>query len=408
MSNLTITICGCGNGAHACAALMSLKGHRVSLYSPLAEEIERFRAAYRENGGLTMRFGAGLLSGLEELNPQALEAVETHEGIRLDAISSDAARVIPRASIVFVITPSFAHRSILKAIRPYLAHNSLLVFLPSRSGLEFEMRALLPGARAMAFQTLPWATRISEFGKEVFISARKKSILAAALPSDLSEVFFCQMESLLEMEIVRVRHIFTLTLSNVGQIIHPGIMYSIFKKAPRARYPADALPLFYQGIDPEGGERLERMSEEIRAIAAAAADLNPDIEVDKVPRIRDWLLASYGGQIEDTTSVYRMFLTNRAYAGLRAPVRKDGEGTYIPDFSTRYIVEDIPYGLLVTKSIGMMVGIETPTIDEVLLGIDGWTGNDYMGRLDKVKSISGRSRLPEIYGFNDLRDIIGL
>ena len=403
MSGLTITVCGCGNGAHACAALMSLKGHTVNLFSTLQDEIDLFRRAYEENGGFTVRIGSGLLSGLEGVDK--LTEIETHERIQIGKISANASEVIPQSSIIFIVVPSFAHNSIIKSIKPFLSSNSLLVFLPSRGGLEFEINAFLPRASVMAFQTLPWATRIRSFGKEVLISARKKSIYAAASPSDLSEIFFYQLENLLEMEIVRVKNMFTLTLSNIGQIVHPGIMYSIFKKNPHALYPADALPLFYQGVDEEGGRLLSRMSDEVRTIATVLSKTIPSVELDKVLHIRDWLMLSYRDQIADTSSVCRMIVTNRAYEGLKAPLRQTGDGLYTPDFSSRYITEDIPYGLLVTKSIGTMVNVETPAIDEVLLGIGSWTGHDYMGRLKNAKEISATSRLPEAYGINNIKDL---
>ena len=406
MTGLTITICGCGNGAHACAALMSLKGHRVNVFSPLEDEISSFQNAYSENGGLTMRFGAGLLSGLDALDEGALAQIETYEDLRLEKISSNPQEVIPQASLIFVIVPAFAHKNILKSIAPHLSRDSLLVFLPSRGGLELELKSIVPEARVMAFQTLPWATRIHKFGKEILISARKNSILAAARPMDLSELFFAQLEHLLDMEIVPVKHMATLTFSNIGQIVHPGIMYSIFKKNPTERFAADKLPFFYQAIDEEGGNRLSCMSEELIKIAGVAGHINSDIETNRVLHIRDWLKTSYEGLIADESSVCRMIVTNKAYDGLRAPVRKLEDGLYTPDFGTRYITEDVPYGLLISKSIAIMGGVDTPTIDEVLSGIDRWTGLDYLGRLNVLKSIKASSRLPELYGIDTLEDLL--
>lgn len=405
MSHLTITICGCGNGAHACAALMSLKGHKVNIYSPLEEEISRFRQGYEKNGGLTMRFGSGLLSGLEAMDPRELAKIETYEGLQLAAISSDPGAVIPQASIVFVIVPAFAHGNILMNIRPYLNRNSLLVFLPSRGGLEFQLRSLVPRVQAIAFQTLPWSTRIHSFGEEVLISARKKSIQAAAQPSHISNLFFHQMEELLDMEVLRVKHMFTLTLANVGQIIHPGIMYSNFKKDHRQRFTAENKPLFYQGLDEEGGRRLGAMSDEILEIARQVAKICPDVEPEQVPHLREWLLTSYEGQIEDTSTLQKMFVTNKAYNGLRSPMKEVEPGVFEADFSSRYTVEDVPYGLLVTKSIGLMAGVATPAIDEVLQGLDEWTGYNYLDKLANVKSISAASRLPEVYGISSLRTL---
>lgn len=405
MSHLTITICGCGNGAHACAALMSLKGHKVNIYSPLEEEIERFHRGYGKNNGLRMRFGSGLLSGLEAIDPQELAKIETHEGLKLAAITSDPAAVIPQASIIFVIVPAFAHGNILTNIRPYLNSNSLLVFLPSRGGLEFQLRALVPQVQAMAFQTLPWSTRIHSFGEEVLISARKKSIQAAAQPANISSLCFHQMEELLDMEVQRINHMFTLTLANVGQIIHPGIMYSNFKKDCRQRYTADSKPLFYQGLDEEGGRRLEAMSDEILEIARKVAEVCPGVEPDQIMHLREWLLSCYEGEIGDTSTLQKMFITNKAYDGLRSPMKEVEPGVFEADFSSRYIIEDVPCGLLITKSVAQIAGVSTPAIDEVLQGLDNWTGYNYLGKLASVKSISATSRLPEVYGITTLQSM---
>lgn len=406
MAGLTITICGCGNGAHACAALMSLKGHCVNIYSPLEDEILQFQRGYDEERGMTMKFGPRLLSGEENLMGEDAEPIKIHSDIKLNKISSNASQVIPDASVIFIITPAFAHRNILESLKPYLSRHSTLVFLPSRGGLELEVRTVIPGVSVLAFQTLPWAVRTTKFGRQVVISGKKKCIMAASIPADLSNLIFCQMELLLDMRIIRLRDIFTLTLSNVGQIIHPGIMYSIFKKDPCATYSPDCLPLFYQGLDEEGGLLLEQMSDEICRIAEMAAYRYPQIETDKVLPIRDWLLASYEGQIADTTSVYKMFITNRAYAGLKAPVRMMEDGRCQPDFSTRYITEDIPYGLLVTKSIAMMLGAGTPAIDEVLTGIDRLGGCRYVDGLNAVKKLSAASRLPESYGIRTIQQML--
>ena len=407
MRNLTITICGCGNGAHACAAQLSIQGHTVNMYSPISEEVARFKDAYAKNGGLTMRFGGELHTCLSSENPTYSENVETVEHIRINKITDNAAEVIPGASVIFIIVPAFAHKNVLKHIKPYLDKNSLIVFTPSRSGVEFEINSILPGANVIAFQTLPWATRIKKFGSEIFIFARKESILAASMPGDISDVFFSQMEQLLLMKIIRAKHIFTISLANVGQILHPTITYSVFKNDPKKVYTLDNLPLFYGGINEEGAERLSRVSDEIREIAVAAAKINPDIEVDRVLHLRDWLNLSYSNQIEDKSSLYKMIITNPAYKGSMAPVKKIGEGKYIPDFTTRYIVEDVPYGMLVVKSIAMMVDVKTPAIDEVLTGIDDWTGNNYLGRMKGAKTLSSTSRLPEIYGVSNAQELFG-
>ncbi len=42
-------------------------------------------------------------------------------------------------------------------------------------------------------------------------------------------------------------------------------------------------------------------------------------------------------------------------------------GNFVPDFKHRYLVEDIPFGLLVIRGIGCIAGVATPNMDKVLL-----------------------------------------
>ena len=121
MNKLEVTICGCGNGAHACAAMLSRQGHIVNIYSPLSDEIDLFKANYEQNDGLTLNIGLGNIAGLgygmcgysEESNIE----METYKGLKINKITDRAEEAIPGASIIIVITPAFAHRDILNNVK---------------------------------------------------------------------------------------------------------------------------------------------------------------------------------------------------------------------------------------------------------------------------------------------------
>lgn len=405
MNRLNITICGCGNGSHACAALLSRKGHIVNIYSPIEKEIELFKESYTKNNGLILKMGPGIM---EELNSSTdnMRDVEVFENLKINKITSIASEVIPESSLIFIITPSFAHKNILYSIKDYVSENSLLVFLPSRGGLEYEAKAIIPQINLVAFQTLPWACRTKTFGSEIYISGTKRRIQAASLPSNISHMFFYVLEELLELKIERIKHITTLTLANLGQVFHPGIMYGSFKYNPNITFDKDNIPLFYQGISEETAQLLTDMSFEIQSVAKKLNESNENIEYTKVLHIKDWLLSSYEGLIDDTYSLHKIITTNAAYKGIRVPVKKVDENLFSPDFGSRYIVEDVPYGLLVTKSIAMMVNIDTPVIDEVIISLGKWTGNDYMDNLKKLLEFASHSRMPQFYGVHYNSDYI--
>jgi len=52
---------------------------------------------------------------------------------------------------------------------------------------------------------------------------------------------------------------------------------------------------------------------------------------------------------------------------------KEAPGKFVPDFHYRFLAEDVPYGLVVSRGIGEIVGVPTPTLDVVVRWArNGW------------------------------------
>ena len=137
--------------------------------------------------------------------------------------------------------------------------------------------------------------------------------------------------------------------------------------------------MFYQGLSQEGARTLAELSDDVQAIRTR---LEPEVDLSAVRPLFDWLLQSYGDAIADPSTLHSAFVTNRAYAGLKAPVREvtadavqraDGgrdSGQFVPDFRARYLAEDVPFGLAVSRAIAKMADVQTPTMDRVI----AWAG----------------------------------
>ena len=114
----------------------------------------------------------------------------------------------------------------------------------------------------------------------------------------------------------------------------------------------------------------------------------------------------YPQDISDKTNLHTAIQTNAAYQGLKHPVKKTEDGKFLPDFSHRYMTEDIPFGLVVIRGIAEIMGIETPNIDKVLTWSQQQMGKEYL--VDKKlqgKDIS-TSRAPQSYGFTTIESIL--
>jgi hypothetical protein len=175
------------------------------------------------------------------------------------------------------------------------------------------------------------------------------------------------------------------------------------------------VPLFYQGLSQYGAKLLVALSDDVQAIRSR---LESEVDLSAVRPLFDWLLRSYGDAIADPSTLHSAFVTNRAYAGLKAPVREvaadlvrradathraggvRGAGRFVPDFEARYLAEDVPFGLAVSRAIAKMANVQTPTIDKVISWTGTRLGKDYLGR------DAGQARIPQAFGLDSLDQLL--
>ena len=126
----------------------------------------------------------------------------------------------------------------------------------------------------------------------------------------------------------------------------------------------------------------------------------------QVVNIYYWYMRCYPEDISDKTNLYTAIQTNAAYQGLKHPVKKSDDGKYLPDFTYRYMTEDIPYGLVVIRGIAEIVGVETPNIDKVLLWSQEKMGKEYLVNSKIQGKDVEKSRAPQRYEFTTLESIL--
>ncbi len=126
------------------------------------------------------------------------------------------------------------------------------------------------------------------------------------------------------------------------------------------------------------------------------------IDLSQVPTLYEWLLKSYTGQIGDVSTLARSFQTNKAYQGLKAPIRKIDKDRYEPDFQSRYLLEDVPTGLVVSAGLARLADVPVPTIDDVILTTSAWMGKQYLRNGDFIGADILQTRLPQNFEIKDL------
>lgn len=85
--------------------------------------------------------------------------------------------------------------------------------------------------------------------------------------------------------------------------------------------------------------------------------------------MKERIISMYGDQVSDKSSLKRVFNTNTAYSRITfpmVPVDKSGEKVVL-NLNARFFWEDVPFGLLILKDIGELVGVKTPNIDRMII-----------------------------------------
>lgn len=92
--------------------------------------------------------------------------------------------------------------------------------------------------------------------------------------------------------------------------------------------------------------------------------------------IKERILTMYGGQISDTSSLKRIFNTNKGYSRVPFPMipvpgqdlknTPPGDVQVVLNKNARFFWEDLPYGLVILKDIANIVGVPSPNITRAI------------------------------------------
>ena len=383
---IQIAICGGGNAAHVLTGLLSSrKEYSVHVYTPFGDEAQRWQDGVAQAGGITVVTTNGKVLG------------------RPSSIGSDPSAAVAGSQLILLALPAFAHESIIKQIAEHIPPGAWVGALPARGGFDLCARDILSRRSKeigiFGLQTLPWACRIQQYGQQVMILGTKEQVDLTAWPPALANIISSSLQAPLGVKLNPIASFLSLTLADTGQLIHPGIMYGLFHDWTGESYERPRL--FYQGVDASIAETLQQMSDEVQVVRRALEAHYPELDLSAVRPLGEWLQRSYRRSIEDSRTLQSSFTTNRSYAGLPAPMQQR-DGGFIPDFHSRYLSEDVPFGLLVTRGIAELAGIVTPVVDSVLTWAQKRLDREYLvdGKLQGTDIFNTRS--PQRYGYVSL------
>ncbi len=408
-SELNYTVVGGGNASHVMVAMLSVAGARVKVWASFQDEAARFKEGMERNGGVQV-------TGVVEM-----------KGTPAD-VTKDPEQGLADADVILMALPSFAVNDLLPIVCAHCKDGALIGYMPGQGGGDWfasvpdtPMFDAIHKRNVVLFGTIPmpFNCRIEEFGARVDLLALKPGIHLATYPADIDTELsrhLCRVNEfvLCDKAVADMyRSFVSIHLSTGNSNVHLPRLYALFSDFEEGG-SYDENPLFYEDMDELSTSYIERVSAERMAVAKAidAADDKFKGTADDVISTMDVLMELYGDVAGDTSSMLSIIRTNPGYKGLRCPMKQLPDGKWVPDFNNRYFREDLPFGLINFKSIALLVGVDTPFIDEIIVWAQRHLDMELLvkdgdGKYQVAGSdIDTRTSVPQRFGIQTVQDLV--
>ena len=350
-------------GGRATAAYLSLKGHDVLAWDGL----DRVRDYFTENGGIIN------ISGV----------MGEREG-SLTRMCGSLRDLLDETDMIFICVPAFLHRSLARDMAPHLRDHLILLQPGSTMGAVDFFNALgskdplLSGTIVMESQSTLFVSRIDEEDNSVSISAVKKILKVAAFPGRMTDDGVERLKEVIsDIPVRKEPSIIKTSFDNPNAMIHPpGMIFNL------PRIDAGKQFHFYsEGITESVAAIIDEMEAERGAVMAEFGI--------GITTIRDWIEEVYGHSFSST---YEAVANNPAYRDIIAP----------NSLEHRYILEDVPMGLVPMACMGERMGIPTPVMDSLISLSSVLVGRDLRASGRNLTALglenASRKELVEMFG----------
>ena len=337
-------------------------------------------------------------------------------------VSNDPKDLFPDADYVVFCMPVHKYRVALHEIAPYL-NKDKDVFVGTVYGqggwnwMVDEIKKLfgLPNIVAFAFGLIPWICRLIKYGEIGVTYGCKATNYAACYPKQ----YFKQIdEELLEQicyrwfskgKVEQADNFLSLSLSVDNQIIHTSRCLGLYKVYGRTWPHKEDVPWFYRDYDDVSANLLASLDDDYTKIRQAIIKMHPEKDYRYM---LDYLALERFSYQSQNTDVKESFVTSQTLVSIQTPVVQNSEGLWEVDRNHRFFLDDIYYGNCIAKWMAEKLGIETPTIDEIL----NWA---QLVRCEKIVDDNNnlisdspdltqkfKTGIPSVYGFKTIEECI--
>jgi opine dehydrogenase len=319
-----VTVLGGGNTAFSMAANLALAGYDVLLWEHPAF--------------------AHTIDPIRESRTIHLDGAERTGAATLVGVTTDAGEALAWSETLVCSVPSYAQQPFLEQLLPHLKPGHVLAWLPGNLGALATAKALrearIDGVIVAESDTAPYVCRKSGADRAV-IWGTVDRLGIGVTPASQTEEAMPVLRALFPGA-AAYRSALEAGISALNPVVHPP---GVLMNAGRIERSRGEFWFYEEGVTPTVVRAIEAVDRERLALGAA-------LGLALTPVAAAFHRAGFGpaGDLWATINGSRML------TALRAPGQID----------TRWLTEDIPYGLATWGLLGDRLGIETPTMDAMV------------------------------------------
>ncbi len=339
---MTVGIAGAGAIAFGAAAFLDNAGHKPVLWSP--------------SGAGTKRLAAG----------EPLTATGAIEGTFRPGIAASAEDLAARSDVLMIALPAYGHKQVMDALAPHIRGDQT-VLISSHASFGALYLSRLLAARGIVVPIVAWGTTVTTGRRpseaEVAVNTVRSKVDIATVPASRGAEGLAMCRKLFGDRFVERDGLLAIALSNLNPQNHLGIALCNMTRMEHGEIWGQGL-----NVTPNVGRLLEALDRERLAIAEALGL--------SVRTIFEHFHLSFHVPVDSISNMNQQ-------------MHREGRGGVGPATAdSRYVTEDVPYGLLATVKLGTLTGrpvnlhragIETFS---ALYGRDFFSENELLGALD--------------------------
>ena len=334
----SITVVGGGNGAHALAADLALKGFEIRMF-----ESPQFEQSFKTT--------------LERAEIDLIEPFGQEKTARLYKATINAEEALKGTNYVMIAVPAFAHKHFFELIMPYLQDGQCVIALPGNfASLLFLNMLKENGIKKNIIlgeaSTLPYAARLVAPSK-VRILSYASEIMLAALPAKDTDKIIGELKGVLNVK--SCDNVIAASLFNVNYMLHPtgSILNVGHIETAKGDYR-----LYRDGMTASVLRVIKAVYEETISIQKA-------LGVKSILKIPDKAFESIEELMQTIETVPGINLLSSQE--VKEFIKLAFAQSYEPSsMQSRYVTEDVPYGLVPSALLANKLGVKTPIINSII------------------------------------------